>query len=369
MRNVKRSWFMMLLMVLVLVTACQKDQAVKEDAVVPAYGDVVSAPEDEAIEDPVQEILEALLSGANSVVISDTHVTFKDDSGREDISILRNPQKVAVLYGSHACLYTEAGGFVSVGIGGSGAEALYMEQLGRNILEDEGVVTVATTGSAKNWDIEAILAEKPDLIICSTAMSGYATISGPAEAVGIPVIAMTYSGISDYLKYFKVFNALNQESDLWDSIAMETAQEVAMILSKAPVDNNPRVLSILPQSKGATANLSASDMGAIIKELNGINVADALNSDSSLVRIDISIEDIFAANPDMIFIQSIGSQGEAEALMEELFGDNPVWESLEAVKNNKVYYMPKLLFHNRPNRQYNASYRMMAEYLYPDVQF
>jgi iron complex transport system substrate-binding protein len=320
-------------------------------------------------DDEVESIMAELLSSANEVTISDTEVTFLDDSGREEISIKKNPQKVAVLYGSHACLWIEAGGEVKIGIGGASAVELYEEQIGRNILEDEGVVTVATSSSGKSWDVETILTEQPDLIICSTAMSGYSTISGPAEAADIPVIALTYSGVGDYLKWSKVFSNINSKPELFDEIAMVVAEDVAKTLAKAPTENNPRVLSLLPQSDVVKANLSASDMGVIIDELNGINIASALSTDIEATRVDIDIETIFAENPEIILIQCLSSEEEARSNIEALFGDSPVWASLDAVKNDKVYYMPKSLFHNRPNRSYGESYKMMAEILYPDLEF
>ena len=317
----------------------------------------------------LEMIKNKMLVASEDVVITETEVTFTDDSGRDSITIAKNPKKVAVLYGSHACLWVEAGGTVNVGIGGKSTTALYMNQIGRDIMLDEGAVTIATSSSAKNWDVETILAQQPDLIICSTAMSGFSTISGPAEAASIPVIAITYNGVSDYLKWFKVFSAINDKPELWENDAMSIADEIAAIIAKAPLENNPKVLSLLPLSKGASANLETSNMGAVIKDLNGINVAAELAPDSGKSRVDISIETIYKANPDMIFIQCIGSEEAAKKSLNALFEGNPVWDSLEAVKNDKVYFLPKSLFHNRPNHFYNESYKMMAELLYPELKF
>ncbi|GAU79092.1 ABC transporter substrate-binding protein [Fusibacter sp. 3D3] len=308
-----------------------------------------------------------LLKAADEVQVTDIEVIFKDDSGRAEIAIPKNPQKVAVLYGSHACLWTEAGGTVRIGIGGKSAIALYEEQIGRNFLEDEGVVTISTSSSAKNWDVEAILAEQPDLIICSTAMSGYSTISAPAEAANIPVIAITYSGVGDYLKWFKVFCNINSKPELWNSIANKTAEEIATIIDLAPIENTPRVLSILPKTDSISANLVSSDMGVIIEQLHAVNVANEMSGESTTVRVDIDLETILSMNPDMIFVQCIGSEEEAREILDSHFLGNPVWESLEAVKNGKVYFMPTNLFHNRPNHKYNESYKMMFELLYPEI--
>ncbi|NLL81799.1 MAG: ABC transporter substrate-binding protein [Tissierellia bacterium] len=362
-------------LILLVLTGCSDDKINDDSPEVEtntgAIIEVESGKEEAAPidEDNTDIILAELLTAANEVTITDTEVIFVDDSGRDQISIKKNPQKVAVLYGSHACLWVEAGGEVKIGIGGDSAIELYKEQIGRNILEDEGVVTVANSSSGKNWDIETILAEQPDLIICSTAMSGYSTISGPAEAAGIPVIAMTYSGVGDYLKWSKVFSNINDKPELFEEIAMNTAKEVANTIAKVPTENNPRVISLLPQSDAIQANLGASDMGVLIEELNGINVASALSADIEATRVEIDIETVFAENPDIIMIQCLASEEEARANLDAIFGTSPVWQSLDAVKNNKVYYMPKSLFHLRPNSQYSEAYSVMAEILYPDLSF
>lgn len=358
-------------LMIVVLSGCAKNEE-KEVSKETEIITKIEAEDESAVsvdDEKVESIIAELLSSANEVTVSDRDVTFLDDSGREVISIKKNPQKVAVLYGSHACLWVEAGGEVKVGIGGESAVELYKEQIGRNILEEEGVVTVATSSSGKNWDIEMILAEQPDLIICSTAMSGYSTISGPAEAAGIPVIALTYSGVGDYLKWSKIFANINSKPEIFNEMTLVVAEEVGKTIAKAPTENNPRVLSLLPQSDVAKANLSASDMGVIIDELNGINVASVLSKDSEATRVDIDIETIFAENPEIILIQCLSSEEEAKTNIEALFGDNPVWASLDAVKNGKVYYMPRNLFQYRPNQNYAESYKMMAEILYPDLEF
>ena len=355
---------------LLILAGCTAEKSVSDSVAVRSEGpttEVVQAENEAPIVTEGSQIKNELLKAADEVKITETDVIFQDDSGRDVISIKKNPQKVAVLYGSHACLWTEAGGEVKIGIGGKSAEALYKDQIGRNFLEDEGVVTIATSSSAKNWDIEAILAKQPDLIVCSTAMHGYSTISAPAEAANIPVIAITYSGVGDYLKWFKVFCNINSKPELWDSIANKTVEDITHIIESAPTENTPRVLSILPKADAISANLPASDMGVIINQLHAINVVDDLSGDSSAVRVDIDLETMLATNPDMIFVQCIRSEEDAREVMASHFQDNPVWNSLDAVKNDKVYYMPKRLFHNRPNHEYNESYKMMFELLYPDV--
>ena len=316
-----------------------------------------------------QEIINLYMERANEVQINENDVTFMDDSGRtEPLTIPKNPKRPAVLYGSHACLWTEAGGKVALGIGGKSAVSLYKDQIGHNILEDEGVITVAESSSGKSWDVETILAQKPDLIICSTRMNGYATISGPAEAAGIPVVAINYSGLEDYLRWFKVFSNLNVKPELWDEIAQGVLDQVVDVVMKAPKENNPKVLSIIPKADKLDANTSMSNTGALLEELNAINIADP-NNDSTANTIEISLEEIYKEDPDYILIQCVKSEEDARNNLEANVNGNPVWDSLKAVKENKVFYLQKDLFQYRPNRRYGESYKVLAELIYPDMSF
>ena len=68
-------------------------------------------------------------------------------------------------------------------------------------------------------------------------------------------------------------------------------------------------------------------------------------------------------------VQCHGTEEEARAQVAEEFGNTAIWKSLNAVKNDKVFYLSKLLFHNKPNSRFAEAYQVMAEILYPDVNF
>ena len=304
---------------------------------------------------------------ANEVVVTDTQVTFTDDTGRGELSVDKNPKKVAVLYGSLACLWYEAGGQVQSAIGGKSAVTLYKEQIGRDITQDEGVAVVSESSSGTNWDVETILAQEPDLIICSVGMKGFETISGPAEAANIPVIGIDYDSVQDYLKWFKVFCNLNGQPQLWDAVADKTAQGVIDVVSRVPEEGQaPRAIILVLSSDVLKAYTGASQPGVILKELGGVNLADPDNTQTA-ASVEISMEDLYALAPDLIFLSEFGDTN--LDTLKELYGEDPVWNSLDAVKENKLFSLEKALFHNKANQKYDQSYRTMAQLLYPDMDF
>lgn len=313
------------------------------------------------------ELRAKFLEKADQVTVEADSVTFEDASS-ETVTIQKNPQKTVNLYGSFTTLWYEAGGTVEGCIGGDSAITLYQEYIGRDITQDEGVTVVATSSSGKKWDVESIVALQPDLIICSTAMSGYSTIQTPAEAAGIPVIAMSYNDFSDYLKWFKVFCNLNSQEELWDTVAMPALDSVVEILAKCPTEDTPRVFSMFSGAESLQANTTNTVVGEMIEEMNAVNIVDEWENASGAERLDINLETVYAADPDIIVVQCHAGAEVAQQQIQEAYGENPVWQSLRAVQEGQVYYLEKELFHNKPNSRFAEAYQKLAEILYPDLE-
>ena len=130
------------------------------------------------------EILrEYFLEKANEVEVTDTSVIFTGRGIRN--ARWRSPRTPAETCCSvrqlcNACGTRRAAWPTGV-IGGDSSIELYNLYIGRDVTQDEGVTVLAESSAGKNWNTETIIAFQPDLIICSTAMSGYKTISAPAR--------------------------------------------------------------------------------------------------------------------------------------------------------------------------------------------
>ncbi len=317
----------------------------------------------------VTALRETFLAKANEVVVTDDAVTFSDASDAGTVTVAKNPGKVAVLYASFTTLWYEAGGTAQGVIGGSSSVELYEEYIGRDITQDDGVQVLATSGSGKNWSTETIVDFQPDLIICSTAMSGYSTIKAPAAAAGIPVVAVEYNDFSDYLKWFKVFCNLTGSEELWTTVAEKALDDVLDVVAKVPEEGAPEVFSMFIGASSIQANTGNTVLGGMISQLGATNIVDAWNGASSAERLDINLETVYAADPDIILAQCHSDEDTCKGMVTEQYGDNAVWNSLSAVKDDKVYYLQKTLFHNKPNSRFADAYRTLAEILYPDVEF
>lgn len=302
------------------------------------------------------------LRKADEVTVTDGAVSFPDGMG-EMRTVPVSPKKTAILYASFTTLWYEAGGTVSGCLGGEAVTELYLEQIGRDISADAGVEILADSAQAKRWDVERILAAQPDLLICSSAMSGYATVEAPARAAGIPVVPVDYADFADYLKWFKVFCHLSGHPERWESVAMATLDEVIEILTACPQESSLRVLGLFTGVDSLKANTSSTMLGGMLQAMGAENVADGW----TMVAADhaiVNTEAILQADPDIILIQCHSGTDTAKELVERLYGEDPLWHSLRAVREGRVYYLEKSLFHNKPNRRFAEAYAVLAECLF-----
>ena len=104
--------------------------------------------------------------------------------------------------------------------------------------------------------------------------------------------------------------------------------------------------------------------GTILYELGGTNVFD--DGTDSFESVDIDLEQLYAADPDIIVINQRGAAGATEEQLNEIVGGNPVWDGLEAVQEG-IIFLEKGLFHNKPNHRYQEAYLVMAQILYPET--
>ncbi len=318
-----------------------------------------------------EEIKEEFLADANEVKIEENSVTFTDASGEGKKTISKNPKKVYNLYASFTTLWYEAGGVCSGVIGGDSSINLYNTYIGRDITQDEGVEVLATSSSGKKWSTETIIAGQPDLIVCSTAMSGYATISGPAEAANIPTIAVSYDSFTDYLKWFRVFSAITDNEKLWEDVALTALDDVVDVICETKeVENNTTVCSLFSGNGSWKINTKYTVVGEMINELGVNNIADSWDNSSEVQRIDIDLEKILASNPKMILIQCHSGVDEVKANLEELYGDNALWKQIvKNVGEDNVIFLEPQYFHYKPNSKFSYAYQTLAKILYSDYNF
>lgn len=333
-------------LVLTLSAGCSKNEQVNgaESNNAPA--------QNTEVKNETQTAQEEIITRYN-VTTGEDDVTFTDATG-EEVTIKKNPQRVVCLYNSYLDIWDSCGGTV----------------IGRVEEAEEKPVENAkaaeSVGTASDPNLEKILSLNPDLVIMTTAYKVQKEMVSTLKQNNIPVIALDNDYKSDYYETVKLFTAITDREDLYETQAERVKNNVNEIIAKAPTDKNYSVLILFASAKSLSVRDSNSMVGEMLKDLNTVNISDTEveTSDSKT----FSMEKILEEDPDFIFVLTMGT--DIEKIKERLKSDaedNPAWASLTAVKEGNYHILPKNLYMYKPNNKYDEAYKGLAEILYPEV--
>ena len=282
----------------------------------------------------------------------ETAVTITDSTGAQITLDTRAPRVVAA-YSSFAESWLLAGGELC----GVTQDALEERDLG--LPEDTAVV-----GTVKEPNAEEIIALDPDLVILASDIAAQADIRDVLENAGLACVTFQVDTFEDYAFMMEQFCAITGRDDLYEENVTQVGEQIEQARATAAQgDSQPQVLLIRAFSSGIKAKTDDELAGAILKDLGAHNIAD----DHPSMLEDLSMEEVIAADPDYIFVTTMGDEQKALDYLNGLIGENPAWSELSAVKEDRYIVLPKDLFHYKPNNRWGESYQYLGEILYPEL--
>ena len=290
-----------------------------------------------------------LLSGcAPSAQQAEEGISVTDCTGEERL-LPERPEKVVILQASLTDLWLTAGGSV-VGVTDD------VEERGLDVGE------ATLVGTTKSPSTETILALKPELVIYSPDIAGQAAAAEVFKSAGIPLLPAKVDSFSDYLFHLKLFAALTGNTSAYETCGEAVAAEIESVMAAVPEGETPSVLFLRAYSSGAKAKAKEHIVCDILSDLGAVNIAA---SETSLLE-NLSLEVIAREDPDFIFVVTMGSDEHAAiARLEESLFSQPLWQSLSAMEEGRLVYLPKDLFHYKPNARWAEAYRYVFDILYP----
>ena len=280
-------------------------------------------------------------------------VTVTDDLGRS-VTIEQEPKRVAVITGSYAEVWQLAGGSIAAAVNDAWED--FHLDLGSE---------VKNLGKYNAVSTEMLFAAEADLVIASSNTKKHVELKETLEAAKLPVLYFEINGFEDYLRMLKACTDITGRADLYEKNGTEIQKQIEKIKSQAAdaakAQGAPKVLFIRAAASGIHAKGSTGTvLGPMLKGLGCINIADG----SELIE-KLSMEKIIQADPEMIFIVQQGNDEEGtKKTISENLTSNPAWAGLKAVKEDKVYYMEKSLYHFKPNARWAEAYEKLEKILY-----
>ena len=277
------------------------------------------------------------------------YIKFTDSSGKE-IKLTSKPKKVAVLFSSFAEMWKDAGGDIAVTVGDS---------IERGFASDDTVIVDSGSGHT-TINTELLIASNVDFIIGTADYSVQADVCNFMNSIGIPSALFKVDSFDDYLKVFKIFTDICDTPSNYDLLGTSIKQRIDGMINIAESSRKAFEKDMLFIRAGGSARSTKAKKAddhfacAMLEELGMQNIAESV----PVLYDGLSLEEIIKCNPEYIFISVMGDEVETRNYIGSLFQKDG-WNGLRAVKENKVIFLPKDLFHYKPNSKWADAYEYL----------
>ena len=231
-------------------------------------------------------------------------------------------------------------------------------------LELEGAKNAVSVGGLTTVSLEAILSVNPELVLMTLDIPLHKKIHASLRDFGIKTYIADVKSFSDYEKVMADFTALTGRKDLYDKNVVQVKREIEKVLKKT---GTPKVstTSADPTTPATYLLLRVSSAkNKVLKDHFGNEIFQdfglkSIVSDDSPLD-EIGVEAIVNADPDYIFVVAQGDQKRADEAFYKAYKSNPAWAGLTAVKNDRVFMLPKELFNYKPNARWAEAYEVVG---------
>lgn len=275
----------------------------------------------------------------------------EDDAGRE-VLLTKKPERIVVTSASFLEPLHAVGGEVV----GRPDSKTKMPEYAKN---------ATSIGKVFQVDVEKVLSCTPDLVIVNKGMNE--KLVSTMEANNIPVMVVEMKSYEDVKRELALFAQVTGEKEKGEAVIAQMDGKIEEVKTKIPKEKR-RVAILHSTNQGLSVQLEGSIAGSVTKLLGWENVASGMtpmekNPDAAPYSLEILVEQ----NPEILFVTSMGKIEEIKKNMGETIEENPAWQTVPAIRDGRLYYLPQDLFLLSPGIEYPEAVEMMAKLVYPDA--
>ena len=249
---------------------------------------------------------------------------------------------------------------------GEGASKCAAEVCGGRLVE----IPQVSSSFGSDINIEKIVCEKPDVVIVFA--KDIASSNAFQEKTGIPVVRFIAPGeggtkYTFFEKMYSQFECIGtlldreEEAEELKAFVEEKLDKVREVTSEIPDDEKPKVYIVSRSSTFAKTlpNFEPMDIAG------GINVADEAGEKGGDLSLKVLKEQVIKWNPDIILLNRGSLTRTAAVTIESVLLD-PELQTINAVKNESVYYVMSPHCYGKPADRILTNTLYLAKLFYPD---
>nr|WP_206762135.1 heme ABC transporter substrate-binding protein IsdE [Clostridium perfringens] len=221
----------------------------------------------------------------------------------------------------------------------------------------ESTKDAVKVGNPMNPDLEIIKSLNPDVVVSvDTLGEDYKKLftdnNIPSEFIDLTTLEGLKTSISTLGERFnkkekanEILNELKVKEDEFSNLSKEEKKDVLLVFAA------PGSMMIATPS---------SYIGNLVDKVGANNIV----KDDKKPFVSYSNEEIVKLNPDMVLVMTHGMPEQAKKMAEEKFDSDPAWSRIEAVKEEKVYYLENGYFGMSANLKVTESLDKLGEIIY-----
>ena len=220
----------------------------------------------------------------------------------------------------------------------------------------ESTKDATEVGSPMNPDLEIIKSLNPTCVVSvDTLGSDFEKQFTENNIPSMFVNLSTVDGLKETI--VNLGEKFDKSEKAAEIIAELENKENELNLSKK--ENKKDVLILFGAPGSVMVSTDNSYVGNLVKIAGGNNIFESESSSF----IQVNMEEIIKRNPDKILIMTHAVPDEAKKTVEEEFA-KATWQQLDAIKNNKVYYLENGYFGMSANLKVIEALDKLGEILY-----
>ncbi|MFD0589712.1 ABC transporter substrate-binding protein [Paenibacillus sp. GCM10027627] len=281
---------------------------------------------------------------------SKPYLTFKDHTDQQ-VVLEKKPEKLVILNTEVVELLYQLGG-TAAGIATAPGTPV-----------PEAAKGAKQVGLINEVSIERIVSLKPDLVIGQSFF--HAGLRETLASNGIPLALTKLDSYDSIQETGKLLGQIIGKESETEKMLKETDEKVQTIVNKAP-DRSYKYAMISMMSMGISLEKSGNIALDIAGRLKISNVAESMESGPKPDAVPYSLEKLVEADPDYLFLLVYGTEELGKQMLEKDLASNPAWSSLQAVKENNVFFLTSE-FVNTSGLEIDKTFEHFGKLVYPDV--
>ncbi len=253
-----------------------------------------------------------------------------------DLYVPAHPRRVIFLNSSSLDLWLGAGGKDSV------CAYIKFPTLPERIYGQLNKDTVIL-GNSPRINPEFIIQQKPDLVVTNSTSAVQTKLGDVLKQFNIPLLTIYNNSVEDTIFELELYGKLTGKPEAAAKEINRIKDNIQKIVKTYAGKQKPKAALILGTTSSFSMMLPNSRQSKFLELAGGVNIAPE-NSNASINYIPLSLEYLAKENPEYIFFISMGEEEKILASLQKAFSENPAWQTLQAIKDNKVHVLPTELF-------------------------